>query len=98
MAVVYAGRHEELDRPVALKVLAEHLAGNPEFGERFLREARIASRLHHPHLVRTFDIVELDGLPCIVMELLHGGTLEGGRLTRDEAAQVASGREYAQAQ
>lgn len=98
MAVVYAGRQEELDRPVALKVLAAHLADDAEFRARFLREARIASRLHHPNLVRTFDISEHDGLPCIVMELLPGGTLEGGRLTREEAAEVAAALAYAHAQ
>ncbi|HEY6963536.1 MAG TPA: serine/threonine-protein kinase [Gaiellaceae bacterium] len=97
MAVVYEARQEELDRPVALKVLAAHLAGNDEFRTRFLREARIAGRLHHPHLARTYDIAELDGLPCIVMELLPGGTLEGGRLTRDEAADVAEALAYAHA-
>ena len=95
MAVVYAARQEDLDRPVALKVLAAHLAGDPEFRERFLREARIASRLHHPNLVGTFDITELDGLPCIVMELLPGGTLEGGRLSHAEAAAVADAVAYA---
>ena len=95
MAVVYAGHQRELDRPVALKVLAEHLAGNAEFRDRFLREARIAARLHHPHLVRTFDVTEHDGLPCIVMELLPGGTLVGGSLTREEAAQVADALAYA---
>ena len=98
MATVWAGRHEPLDRPVALKVLAEHLAGNDEFRRRFLREARIATRLDHPNLVRTFDITELDGLPCIVMELLPGGTLEGGTLTRPQAAAVASAVAHAHAQ
>src|SRR5690242_14491559 len=98
MAVVYAGHHEELGRPVALKVLAEHLAGDAEFRTRFLREARIASRLHHPNLVRTFDVTEIDGLPCIVMELVTGGTLEDGRLSRADAAEVARGLAYAHAQ
>ena len=98
MAVVYAGHHEQLDRPVALKVLAEHLAGDAEFRTRFLREARIASRLHHPNLVRTFDITEVDGLPCIVMELVPAGTLQDGRLSRAEAADVARGLAYAHAQ
>lgn len=95
MAVVYAGWHEQLDRPVALKVLAAHLADDPEFRTRFLREARIAARLHHSNLVRTYDVSEVDGRPSIVMELLDGGTLEGGRLTRDEAAQVAAGLAHA---
>jgi serine/threonine-protein kinase len=98
MAVVYAGYQEELERPVALKVLAAHLADDADFRARFLREARIASRLHHPHLVRTFDIAEHDGLPCIVMELLPGGTLEGCRLTHEEAAQVAAALAYAHAE
>lgn len=91
MAVVHEGYQVDLGRPVALKVLAEHLAGDEAFRTRFLREARIAARLHHPNLVRVFDIDELDGRPCIVMELLPGGTLAGGRLTREEAAQVADG-------
>jgi hypothetical protein len=95
MAVVYAGWHEQLERPVALKVLAAHLADNAEFRTRFLREARIASRLHHPNLVRTYDVSEVDGLPAIVMELVDGGTLEGGALTREEASQVAAGVAHA---
>lgn len=97
MAVVYAGTDERLDRPVALKVLAAHLAGDSEFRERFLREARIASRLEHPHLVRVYDITEIDGLPAIVMELVRGGTLVAGRLTLEQAAQVADALAYAHA-
>ena len=76
-------------------MLAEHLADNPEFRARFLREARIAARLHHPHLVRTYDVTEHDGRPCIVMELLLPGTLEGTRLSRGEAAHVAHALAYA---
>lgn len=95
MAVVHRGWHERLERPVALKVLAEHLAGDREFRARFLREARIASRLQHPSLVRVYDITELDGLPAIVMELLPGGTLTGGRLSLDDAALLADGLAYA---
>jgi serine/threonine-protein kinase len=97
MAVVYAARDTEMDRRVALKVLAAHLAGDEAFRARFLREARIAGSLSHPNLVRVYDIHELDGLPCIVMELVEGGTLEGGRLTPAEAAEVAEGLAYAHA-
>lgn len=98
MAIVYAARDERFDRPVALKVLAAHLAGDPEFRQRFLREARIASRLEHPHLVRVYDIDEVDGLPAIVMELVPRGTLAGGRLTLTQAAQIAETLAYAHAQ
>src|SRR5437764_796353 len=62
MAVVYEAWHEKLERRVALKVLAAHLADDAEFRKRFLREARIAARLNHPNLVRTFDIDEHDEL------------------------------------
>ena len=98
MAVVYAGRQEELDRQVALKVLAAHLADDAEFRTRFLREARIAARLHHANLVRTFDVTEIEGLPAIVMELLPGGTLENGTLSRAEAAELADALAYAHAE
>src|SRR5438876_8423190 len=97
MAVVYAARDTEIGRRVALKVLAAHLAGDEAFRARFLREARIAGSLSHPNLVRVYDIDEHDGLPCIVMELVEGGTLEGGRLSLGEAAQVAGGLAYAHA-
>jgi len=95
MAVVHAALDRQLDRRVALKVLAAHLAGDDEFRLRFLREARISASLHHPNIVRVYDISELDGLPCIVMELVDGGTLDGARITLDEAAQVADGLAYA---
>jgi hypothetical protein len=97
MAVVYAGHDDRFDRPVALKVLAAHLAGDPEFRERFLREARIASRLEHPNLVRVYDITEVGDLPAIVMERLSGETFAGRRLTEVQAAQVADGLAYAHA-
>jgi eukaryotic-like serine/threonine-protein kinase len=98
MAVVWAGEDETLGRRVALKLLSTHLADDPGFRERFLREARIAGRLQHPNLVRVFDIVELDdGVPCIVMELVEGGTVEGRPLSLAEAAQIADGLAYAHA-
>jgi serine/threonine protein kinase len=95
MAVVYAARDIQMDRRVALKMLAVHLAGDEAFRARFLREARIAGSLSHPNLVRVYDIAQQDDAPCIVMELAEGGTLEGGQLTVEEAAQVAGGLAYA---
>jgi len=95
MAVVYAARDAEMHRRVAVKVLAAHLAGDGAFRASFLREARIAGSLSHPNLVRVYDIDELDGLPCIMMELVEGGSLDGGTLTAAEAARVADGLAYA---
>ena len=95
MATVYLGRDSELDRPVAVKVLADHLAGNEAFRERFLREARLAARLSHPNVVSVYDAgEEADGRPYIVMEHVEGETLgdvlrERGRLPIGEAVGLA---------
>jgi serine/threonine protein kinase len=75
MASVYLARDEELGRPVAVKVLAEHLADTPGFRDRFLREARLAAQLSHPNIVQVFDVGEDEGRPFIVMECVEGSTL-----------------------
>src|SRR5437763_16202206 len=87
MASVFLARDTELDRPVAVKLLAENLTGDPSFRERFLREARLAARLSHPNVVSVYDAGEAeDGRPYIVMEYVPGRTLgELGRVSPDEA-------------
>ena len=87
MATVFLAHDEELDRPVALKLLAENLATDSAFRDRFLREARLAARLSHPNVVNVYDAGEAeDGRPFIVMEYVPGRTLaEVGRLAPDEA-------------
>jgi serine/threonine protein kinase len=90
MAVVYLARDEELRRPVAVKVLAEHLAGDGSIRERFVREARLAARLSHPNVVQVYDAGESEGQPFIVMEYVSGRTLaQDGKLPADEAVQLA---------
>jgi eukaryotic-like serine/threonine-protein kinase len=81
MATVHLAHDEELGRPVALKLLPEHLAGDDAFRARFLREARLAGRLSHPNVVRVYDAGEADGRPFIVMEYVPGTSLaQAGRL------------------
>jgi serine/threonine-protein kinase len=75
MATVFLARDEELRRPVALKVLAEHLAGDDTFRARFIREAKLAGRLSHPNVVQVYDAGETDEQPFIVMEYVSGKTL-----------------------
>ena len=75
MAVVYLARDDELDRPVAIKVLAGHLADDPVFRDRFVREARLAAGLSHPNVVQIYDAGEDDGNPYIVMEYVAGRSL-----------------------
>jgi serine/threonine-protein kinase len=75
MATVDLAHDAELDRPVALKRLAENLARDEDLRRRFLREARLAARLAHPNVVRVFDVGVDDGRPFIAMEYVEGGTL-----------------------
>jgi eukaryotic-like serine/threonine-protein kinase len=95
MATVYLARDEELDRAVAVKLLAENLADDASFRKRFLREARLAARLSHPNVVSVYDAGETeDGRPYIVMEHVEGVTLadllrERGRLPAAEAVGLA---------
>jgi serine/threonine-protein kinase len=75
MATVDLAQDVELERPVALKRLAENLARDEDLRRRFLREARLAARLAHPNVVRVFDVGEDDGRPFIAMEYVEGETL-----------------------
>jgi serine/threonine protein kinase len=77
MATVYLAHDAELDRHVAIKLLAQHLATEEEFLARFLREARLAGRLSHPNVVRVYDAGDADGPPFIVMEYVRGRSLAG---------------------
>src|ERR687883_493950 len=93
MATVYLALDRRLDREVALKVMHGHLADDPQFTARFIREARSAARLSHPGVVAVFDQGEDDGLLYLAMEYLQGRTLrmvlgELGVLTPGEALDV----------
>ena len=76
MAAVYAAHDTLLDRPVAVKVLAEHLSSDTAARRRFQREARAAAALSsHPSVVTIFDVGEHAGRSFIVMERRTGGTV-----------------------
>jgi tetratricopeptide (TPR) repeat protein len=74
MAAVWLATDERLGRPVAIKVLSDTVAGDQEFLERFSREARVAARLQHPHLVQIYDF-DAGERPYLVMEYIEGGNL-----------------------
>jgi eukaryotic-like serine/threonine-protein kinase len=93
MATVDLMHDVELDRPVALKRLAENLARDDGLRRRFVREARLAARLSHPNVVRVFDVGEDGGRPFIAMEYVEGETLaellaRRGRLPAAEVAKL----------
>jgi serine/threonine-protein kinase len=75
MGVVYAGRDDQLDRLVAIKVLAPSLA-NDEFRQRFFHEVRTLAQLHHPCIVTIYEAGEHDGQLFYAMELVGNSTLE----------------------
>ena len=77
MGDLYRAVDEVLERPVAVKLLAERFAADVEIRRRFRREALAAARLSgEPNTVTIFDVGEWRGTPFIVMEYLSGGTLE----------------------
>lgn len=78
MAAVFAVRRKSLggfDKTLALKMLLPDVTGQRQAVERFLDEARIASRIAHPNVVEVIDVSEHEGLPYILMELLRGQSL-----------------------
>ncbi|HJU89976.1 MAG TPA: serine/threonine-protein kinase, partial [Gemmatimonadaceae bacterium] len=79
MGIVYLARDVQLDRDVAIKVLPTHLAHNRDARERFLREARMAAGLSHPHIVPIHRVSEVGGFVFFVMAYVEGETL-GERL------------------
>jgi serine/threonine-protein kinase len=107
MADVYAAEHEQLGRPLAVKVMHAHLARDAEMRVRFRREAEAASRLVHPLIATPLDYGEVGEVVYLVMPFLGGGCLaddltrqrviEVNRLVRI-CAQVSTALDYAHRQ
>ena len=74
-AGVFEGRHVALRKPVAIKILHDHLAGDSTIAARFVREGRIAAQLRHPNSLDVLDVGEERGVAYLVMELLDGTNL-----------------------
>jgi serine/threonine-protein kinase len=96
MGAVFRARQESLDRVVALKILPRSFAENPEFVERFRREARAAASLAHPNVVQVYAVGEEGGVPYFAMEFVDGSSLEaliksGRRFTVRETAEIGLG-------
>jgi eukaryotic-like serine/threonine-protein kinase len=93
MGEVYKARDTRLDRLVAIKILPAALAGDPQFRERFDREARAISQLDHPHICALYDVGAHDGASFLVMQYLEGETLADrlakGALPLDQALKTA---------
>lgn len=99
MGVVWHAHDERLQRAVALKMLRTQPELTDEEREvttaRAMREARLTAALHHPHAVQVFDVVEHEGQPCLVMQLIESTPLstlleEHGTLTPRETARIGA--------
>src|SRR3954470_19301047 len=105
MATVYKAYHAAMDRYVAIKVLPQHLARDPNFRARFQQEARVIARLEHRHILPVYDVAEEDDIPYLVMRYTDGGDLnsllaQGITIARtaELLAQVAEALGYAHRQ
>jgi len=92
MGVVYKARQPRLNRFVALKILSPEKKNDPQFAERFEREARALASLTHPNIVTVYDFGEVQGNYYLLMEFVDGVTLrqffQARRLTPAEALTV----------
>jgi len=93
MGVVYSARDEKLNRDVAIKMLQRGMLTSGEARTRFRREAQALAKLNHAHIAAVYDVIEQDGVDCIVMELVAGESLAAklrrGALPVKEATTIA---------
>ena len=93
MGDVYRARDSRLNRTVAIKVLPDHAAADPDRRERFEREAKAISALDHPNICALYDVGEHDGVYFLVMPCLEGQTLADrlvkGPVPPDQAMRIA---------
>ncbi len=94
MGVVYRARHTQLGKTVALKILPQDLGQLPTALARFVREARAAASLNHPHIIQVFDVDRVGDVHFFAMEFIEGETLKQklrahGPLPPGEAIHIA---------
>src|SRR4030095_1061999 len=93
MGVVYRGRDSRLQRDVALKLLLDNFASDPDRMSRFQREAQVLASLNHTHIAQIYGLEHVENSACIVMEFVEGETLadrlKKGPLSHDEALDIA---------
>src|SRR5439155_15581983 len=93
MGVVFRAHDTKLQRDVALKLLPDHFANDPDRLSRFRREAQVLASLSHPNIAQIYGLEESDNTRCIVMEYVDGETLQErlnrGAMTVDEALSVS---------
>src|SRR5215467_12133225 len=93
MGEVYRARDLKLKRDVAIKILPDEFARDPERVSRFHREAQLLAAVNHPNIAQIYGFEESGGTRCIVMELVDGETLQErlkrGPIPVDDALAIA---------
>jgi serine/threonine protein kinase len=93
MGVVFRARDTKLQRDVALKLLPDNFANDPDRLARFQREAQVLASLNHTNIAQIYGLEQVNGSTCIVMELVEGetlaDTLKKGPLSYDETLDTA---------
>src|SRR5437667_8844546 len=93
MGQVYRARDTKLHRDVAIKVLPDAFASDPDRLARFQREAQVLASLNHPNIAQIYGVEQSSNTQCIVMELVDGDTLQErlmrGPLPIDETLHIA---------
>jgi eukaryotic-like serine/threonine-protein kinase len=93
MGEVYRANDTRLKRQVAIKVLPEAVATDPQRVSRFRREAELQAALNHPNIAHLYGLEDLDGITALVMELVEGPTLAdriaNAPIPVDEALSIA---------
>ena len=92
MGEVYRAHDTKLDRDVALKVLPDLFANDPERLARFQREAKVLASLNHPNIASIYGLEEADGVRALVLELVEGPTLAELIAARTGRAPAAASR------
>jgi serine/threonine protein kinase len=94
MGAVYKVRQRDLDRWAALKVLPDEVAHDPNFAERFQREARALALLGHQHIVIVYEFGQRDGVYFLLMEYIDGVTLRqairAGQISASDALGIVT--------
>src|SRR6187200_791038 len=93
MGVVFRARDTKLLRDVALKLLPDHFADDPDRLSRLQREAQLLASLNHPNIAQIYGLEQVGNAGCIVMELVEGDTLgdrlKNGPFPLDESLEIA---------
>ncbi len=104
MGIVYKAYQESMDRTVAIKVMVPKYSEDPEFVERFTREARASAKVNHPNIIQGIDVKQVDGKWCFIMEYADGQRVgdvirRGGAMSEARAlkivTEIASALEHA---